>query len=412
MNTVATEGRPRGTLRNGYISFIFATCFYMYQYVLRVLPSVIRPEMIDKFNVTLAEFGSFSGSYYIGYAGAHIPLGILLDKFGVRIVCSISAFVAAAGILPIVYSDSWSLCVIGRVLTGVGSAGLVLSLLRIVGIFFRAKFGQMLGITASIGLVGGMFGGTPVAYCISLYGLQSVVFFVVTLGCLMGVGFWSVVRDEGKSAYVSVRNNLISLITNHSLTALCLCAGLMIASLEGFADMWGALFLSSYSGFDIQEATFLATLVFLGMGIGSPIIGVIADKFRRHNLICAICGMIIAISCASLFFHISNAYIVATMTIIMGLCSAYQIPALDKAAESVKGEAFSLATSYANMIFMSFGSIYHSLIGKVMDVSQNAGYAEDMSSAFGIAVIPLFSMVGAIGFLILYLREKKIDTVK
>ena len=44
-----------------------ATLFYAYQYVLRVLPNVIREELLVHFNTNALEFGQFAGLYYLSY---------------------------------------------------------------------------------------------------------------------------------------------------------------------------------------------------------------------------------------------------------------------------------------------------------------------------------------------------------
>ena len=58
--------------------------FYMYQFVLRVSPSVMMRELMTSFHVGAGEIGSLSAVAMYCYAFFQIPSGLLVDLFGVR----------------------------------------------------------------------------------------------------------------------------------------------------------------------------------------------------------------------------------------------------------------------------------------------------------------------------------------
>ena len=64
-----------------------------------------------------------------------------------------------------------------------------------------------------------------------------------------------------------------------------------------------------------------------------------------------------------------------------------------------------LTTAVANMIIMSFGYIFHSVIGAIIKSYNTTG--EDLAMTYGIAFIPATLLVGVIGFLILIYQEQK-----
>ena len=68
--------------------WMIASLFYAYQYVLRVMPSIMLEDITRQFHIDAAVFGQFSGVYYIGYSLVHLPIGIMLDRFGPRKVMS------------------------------------------------------------------------------------------------------------------------------------------------------------------------------------------------------------------------------------------------------------------------------------------------------------------------------------
>lgn len=62
--------------------WIIASVFYAYQYILRVMPNIMLPDIMEQFGISAATFGQFSGVYYIGYSLMHLPIGIMLDRYG------------------------------------------------------------------------------------------------------------------------------------------------------------------------------------------------------------------------------------------------------------------------------------------------------------------------------------------
>ena len=93
---------------NRFLSFLVWLCltlFYCYQYVLRVLPNIIMPEVLVKYSIGAAEFGSFAGLYYIGYIIVHIPVGILLARYGSKQILPLFVGITALGLIPLVYLE-------------------------------------------------------------------------------------------------------------------------------------------------------------------------------------------------------------------------------------------------------------------------------------------------------------------
>ncbi len=148
-----------------------ASLFYAYQYILRVIPNIIIPELVVRFNIGTTEIGQFCGLYYVGYVLAHIPVGILLDRFGSKVVIPICIALTSLGALPLVSSNDWSYSIIGRIITGIGSSASVLGLFKIIRIYYhREKFAMMFSISVIIGISGGVFATKPLHVLLDKFG--------------------------------------------------------------------------------------------------------------------------------------------------------------------------------------------------------------------------------------------------
>src|SRR5918996_1205197 len=98
-----------------------ALCFG-YAFFQRVAPSVMVSDLMAEFSVGAAVLGQLSALYFYPYALLQIPIGVLLDRFGPRLLLSASMAIAAAGTVAFALAGSIELAYAGRFLVGTGSA--------------------------------------------------------------------------------------------------------------------------------------------------------------------------------------------------------------------------------------------------------------------------------------------------
>src|SRR5260221_13826108 len=85
------------------------------------------------------------------------------------------------------------------------------------------------------------------------------------------------------------------------------------------------------------------------------------------------------------------------------LCCAYQILAIYKASTYVSENTAGLTTAIANMVIMSFGYFFHSVIGVL--ITSYSFLGDPVSFSYGISIIPISLLIGAAGFLFMAYQE-------
>jgi MFS family permease len=63
---------------------MMGSIFYAYQFILRVMPNIMLDDIMQQFHIDAAVFGQYSGVYYIGYCLMHLPIGIMMDRYGTK----------------------------------------------------------------------------------------------------------------------------------------------------------------------------------------------------------------------------------------------------------------------------------------------------------------------------------------
>lgn len=385
--------------------WVVASIFYAYQYILRVMPNIMLDDIMQQFNISATAFGQFSGIYYIGYSLLHLPVGIMLDRFGPRKVMSGCILLTVIGLTPLLFASHWMYPIMGRFLIGVGSSAAILGVFKVIRMTFsEERFPRMLSLSVTIGLIGAIYGGGPVSYMCETMGYQAVLQIFAAAGILLaGVTYW-IVPDVKTDTQGTVLSNIKEVLTNGKVVWSCLFAGLMVGPLEGFADVWGTAFIKQVYGYEGTLAASLPSMIFIGMCFGAPVLSYIADKIGNYLLTIAIAGGIMALCFTTMLVFKVSPTVLTIIFVVIGICCAYQILAIYKVSTYVRENVAGLATAVANMIIMTFGYAFHSIMGGVINSLGGPGTQEAL--AYGIGVIPVALVLGTSGFIFLLIREK------
>ena len=386
-----------------------ASSFYAYQYVLRVLPNIIMPDLLTHFNASAMEFGQFAGLYYVGYAGAHIPLGLWIDRKSPKIVIPICILLTVAGILPLVLSNTIAAANIGRFIMGIGSSGAILGAVKVIRLGFpESHFNRMLGICVTVGLLGALYGGMPVRHLLESTHWQTVILYFCWFGIALAAFAYFSIPSQHKP--VIAPNNIFEDITqvfkNKNVLIVCFCAGLMVGPLEGFADVWGAGFVQCVYHLSPANAAGITSLIFLGMCVGAPGLTYLADKLGKHINVIIFAGLFKALVFTFILIGLGTTQLLSVLFVAVGVCCAYQIIAIYTASTYVRERHVGLTTAVANMIIMTFGYFFHSCIGAMMGTHQADGNFTHDQYINGLSIIPICLVIAAFGFIFLLRKNK------
>lgn len=412
MKNIRNTKVDRGDKVIHILMWLSLTLFYCYQYVLRVLPNIIMPSVISKFGITAAEFGSFAGIYYIGYIAVHLPIGVLLTRFGEKKVIPLCVLLAASGLIPLIYFDFWGGVIIGRIITGIGSSAAAVGMFQAFRIIYPEKCARVLGFSVFFGLVTAVYAGRPLARFIELIGLNAVLSILLYLGIGLAIlAYILMSKSIHRVSNSNVWDDIKAVICNYKLLLISLFAGLMVGPLEGFADAWGSALVVKVYGIEKVIADSLISFILLGMCVGCFIIPYIAEKTKLYlgTILASGLGMLVC------FIYILSGRATEKSLyytfLIIGLFCAYQVVVTAKVLTYVYLERSGMAAATSNMIVMAFGSIFHNAIGmrldRLWDGAMIDGIRSYSSDAFvsSIAIIPFAISIAVVGFVVIIITD-------
>src|SRR3954465_15047583 len=110
------------------VSLPFAAGYYL-SYLFRTINALISGHLVSDITLGTADLGLLTSVYFLVFAAAQIPIGVLLDRFGPRRVQSVLLLVAAAGAGLFAMSAGLVSLSVARALIGLGvAAGLMAGL--------------------------------------------------------------------------------------------------------------------------------------------------------------------------------------------------------------------------------------------------------------------------------------------
>jgi len=155
--------------------FLVLAWAYLVNYAFRVVNAVIAPELARELDLTQAQLGLLSSAYFIAYALMQLPLGVMLDRYGTRVVQAWLLLIMAAGSLLFGLATDFKLLWLGRALIGLGGAGALMAAYKVFNERFPPqRMPQLSAWMLMAGGSGALLVTVPVGYFLPLTGWRGV----------------------------------------------------------------------------------------------------------------------------------------------------------------------------------------------------------------------------------------------
>lgn len=355
--------------------FAWATgaTFFFYAWVLRVAPSVMVEELMRDFAVGAGVLGHLSAAYFYGYAGMQVPVGLLLDRFGPRRLMTVAALACAAGCLLFALGNSLATVTAGRFLIGASAAFSLVGSMAVAGQWFPAnRFAILSGLSMAMGMAGGVFGQAPLRLAVEASDWRTATLFLAAGGALLAVAAWATVRDKqrGSGGLAGMLSGL-GIVVRHRQTWLIAMAGLgTSAPLLAFAGLWGVPFLETAYGFTRTQAATLTSVIFVGWGIGAPLIGWLSDRAGRRKAP-LVAGLVLETLTLAVLVYVPGlpTPLLAGLCFLIGFFGSAQIVCFALVKENHPPTLSGTGIGFVNGMVTGAGALFQPLVGFLLDLA-------------------------------------------
>ncbi len=343
-------------------------------------------EASERFGVDGAVLSLFGVVQLGTYAAAQIPAGLLLDRLGPRRMMVIGAVTMAVGQLLLAIATDVPTALLARLLTGVGDAATLISVVRLVTVWFPT---HQVPVFTQLATMIGQFGQAVAAvpFLALLVGAGwtaawSGLAFLLVLSVLLVL---AVVQDappgdptDHVPEPVRAGQVLRDVFTSRQAWSGFFLHALTLATVNSFMFLWGVPYLTEGHGLGAAEVGTLLTVNVVVMVALGPLIGVATGRFPHHRARLGwIAGGILTLTwTVTLLVPVPlSAWQLLPLIVALAIGSATCSVGFDLARTGVPGRAVGTATGMVNIGGYSTSLLAVLLIGVVLDLLAPEGGA-------------------------------------
>jgi len=364
----------------------------------------------ERFGGSAAVLSSLAVVQLIVYAAAQIPVGVLIDRFGPRVLMVCGTTLMVFGQLTLAFAPQISVAVVGRILVGAGDAAIFISMIRLISSWFTGRIvpqlSQWLG---NIGQLGQVLSAVPLAWVLHLWGWTPAFLSAASVAVVAMIVVIIVIRDRPSGIEDHTRaNSWGAALTQlgHSFKRPGTQLGFwshFVTQSSGtvFSLLWGFPFMVYGLGYDPSLAAGMLTIL-VGAGlVFGPILGVLTARYplRRSNIVLGIvAAMGVAWTVVLLWPGPQPIWLIALLLVVLGVGGPGSLIGFDFARTFNPQRSLGSANGVVNVggFTASFVSMF--LIGLLLDLQD--GWRVAGGGASNLYALDSFRVAFAVQYLV------------
>ncbi|MFO1397817.1 MAG: MFS transporter [Burkholderiales bacterium] len=378
-------------IRTRRVVFGIVLLSFVLSFFHRTAPAAIAGELTQAFAINAATLGTLAATYFYVYTVLQIPVGVLADTVGPRKLLTGGSLVAGLGSLLFAWAPAWELAAAGRTLVGVGVSVAFIAILKISAVWFPPnRFATLNGFTMFAGNTGAVIAGAPLAWLVTQTSWRSVFVGLAAMSLLLAVATWWKVRDRPQDAgFPAVNPQPVPSVAGERWSRAL--AGVLRnprtwpgfavnvgvgGSYLAFAGLWAVPYLVEVHGMSRVLAAQHASLLLLGVAMGSVGIGMLSDRLGQRRMLMRACTLLFALSWLPWLAHVRwPAWATLAWFLYMGLLIPGFTLSWAVAKEVNRPEHSGMATSVVNLGIFLGACVLQPWVGHVLDAQRAAGNA-------------------------------------
>ena len=227
----------------------------------RVSNAVIAPELMRELAITPEAMGFITGIFFLVFAAAQLPVGVFLDRYGLRRTMSGLFLIAVLGSMVFALAEDIIWLTVGRGLMGLGcAAGLMGSLVAISRWFEPARFATLSSLLYTLGGIGCLLATTPLAWITAEFGWRSAFWIMAGVTAMLALLLFVVVKDRPPSfkdnavdtheTLGQVLSGMRNVFCNRQLWLICAIQFVNYGTVLSVVGLWAGPYLNDIHSLD------------------------------------------------------------------------------------------------------------------------------------------------------------------
>jgi len=392
-----------------------AALFFFYEFIQMGMFNSISQALMQDFSINAGQLGFLSATYFYADIIFLLFAGMLVDRISIRLIIISAMVMVVLATVLFACSHSLLLAACSHFISGVGNAFCFVSGIKLATRWFPShRLALVIGIIVTMAMMGGVMAQTPFIFLAQALGWRGAVLVNAGLGVVITLLVILFVRDYpcdypipqipvDKNIPKGFKQGLLLALLNkqNSLGGIYTCFLNLPIILLG--ALWGVMYLSQVHHLAKTHASLVASMVFVGTIIGSPVAGWLSDyigKRRLPMIVGALLALLVLLGI--MFLPGLHFFSLLILFLLLGIFTSTQIISYPLIAESNPKDLTGTATSLASILIMGGGAVFQPLFGYLIDlhwdgtVTQGIAIYSYGNYLYGLAIMPMAFVVSVI----------------
>jgi MFS family permease len=290
----------RSLILRVFLPFVFG---YYIAFLFRTINAVMAAPLETELGLGADDLGLLTSIYFLTFAAAQIPIGILLDRYGPRRVQSVLLGIAAVGSTLFAVSDHFLLLLVARALIGLGVASAMTGGLKALVLWFPGDRVPLLnGLMVMLGALGAVTATLPADLLLDWIGWRELFGLFAGLTAASAAIIYLVVPEATPVASGAVSVGLRKVYVDPRFWRLAPLSACCVGTAWALQGLWAAQWLRDVEGLDRTGVVFHLFAMAVALSLGAILLGVAADRLRKRGVGPeALLGLVAAVFIATQF---------------------------------------------------------------------------------------------------------------
>lgn len=262
---------------------------HVFSNAVRTLPAMAADVLQRDLGVTADGLAALTGAFPAAFALTMLPVGVALDRYGVKpTALALLAIAAAGSVLGAAATGPWSMLA-AQVVLGIGCSGMLMCpVTHAAKTLPPQKFGLWGGVIQAFGNTGMLLSASPLALLVDHAGWRSGYLACAALAVGAAAAVAVVVREaraapQARRGVAADMREVIALGLSRDIRGPVVIAFASFAAVLGVRGLWGGPWLMEVKDLARVPAGHVLLACTVALIIGPAIAGMLERHFQRHR---------------------------------------------------------------------------------------------------------------------------------
>ena len=362
----------------GLIIWLVSALFVIYAFCLNTAAAVFAGAVETSLHLSSVQAAYAVGAFTIGFALMQIPAGYLLDRFNTKIILSAGVLMMAIGSLLISHANGLLLFSIANLIQGMGGSFAFIGTGILISKWFAPRiFPILFGLTQTLscvltGAIHYIFKNALLTHSWNiLYRDLSMFGFALFIATALIV---KAPKTLEKPATVSLGKALSTVFSSPQIWLCAVAAATTFGTLLAYGGFW-YLNVQNYYAVSMSSSLILSAVIFIGIGIGTPMLGWISNLIRSRKAVISITlalgNMVLLMGLYLPHFNLPGYILIDTISFLIGFLLSGSMLFYTVVSEISNDQTRGVALSFTNTGVFLFNTALLFIPNFFMTASQN-----------------------------------------